>query len=149
MCSDREVCVWTIFLKDHPLLAKPIWKSYRSGGCKCQTYLKKLQIWLLPRLQAAEGFLSDVYGNYDAAFYLAGVSLALSGAICIPLRRIARWESERVKKRVKSALSISSTVSVGERPNTGDTDRRTPGAVEEGRRRNNGGIGSGVDKRAS
>lgn len=38
------------------------------------------------------GALSDSTGNYNAAFYLAGITLALSGIICLPLRRIAKWE---------------------------------------------------------
>ncbi|RUS70172.1 hypothetical protein EGW08_022064 [Elysia chlorotica] len=50
------------------------------------------------------GSLSDTYGNYNAAFYLAGISFALSGISCIPLRRISRWEKERAAKRALQDL---------------------------------------------
>ncbi|CAG5134292.1 unnamed protein product [Candidula unifasciata] len=43
------------------------------------------------------GAISDYTGNYNAAFYLAGVSLTLSGLICLPLRRIASWETGKQK----------------------------------------------------
>ncbi|XP_012944665.1 monocarboxylate transporter 4 [Aplysia californica] len=38
------------------------------------------------------GALSDATGSDDWAFYLAGMTLTLSGIICLPLRRVARWE---------------------------------------------------------
>ena len=41
------------------------------------------------------GALADVTGNYQASFYYAGAALFLSGAICFPLRRISKWESQR------------------------------------------------------
>ena len=41
------------------------------------------------------GALSDQAGDYDGAFYLAGISIALSGVICFPLRAICRWEKRR------------------------------------------------------
>ena len=41
------------------------------------------------------GALSDATGDYKASFYLAGGVIALSGLICIPLRRISRWEKKR------------------------------------------------------
>ncbi|KAL8566061.1 hypothetical protein ACOMHN_036220 [Nucella lapillus] len=45
------------------------------------------------------GFLSDVTGNYNSSFYVAGLFVALSGAICLPLRRIARWERNKERER--------------------------------------------------
>ncbi|KHN86540.1 Monocarboxylate transporter 14 [Toxocara canis] len=40
-------------------------------------------------------FLKDVTGNYDLSFYLMGSLMALSGIICIPLRRISAYEEKR------------------------------------------------------
>jgi len=45
------------------------------------------------------GALSDQAGDYDGAFYLAGISIALSGVICFPLRAICRWERRREEHR--------------------------------------------------
>ncbi|XP_076457514.1 monocarboxylate transporter 5-like [Babylonia areolata] len=45
------------------------------------------------------GMLSDLTGDYNISFYVAGMFLALSGVICIPLRRIARWETARTQER--------------------------------------------------
>lgn len=47
------------------------------------------------------GALFDATGNYLASFYLAGVVILLSGLICLPLRRISRWEKEREEKKGK------------------------------------------------
>ena len=44
------------------------------------------------------GALSDATGDYRASFYLAGSVIALSGIICIPLRRISRWERKKQEK---------------------------------------------------
>ncbi|KAL8616130.1 hypothetical protein ACOMHN_066617 [Nucella lapillus] len=41
------------------------------------------------------GMLSDLTGDYNISFYTAGTFIALSGLICLPLRRIALWEKER------------------------------------------------------
>lgn len=38
------------------------------------------------------GSLSDQTGTYNITFYLAGVTMFLAGALCVPLRRVARWE---------------------------------------------------------
>ena len=45
------------------------------------------------------GALSDATGDYKASFYLAGSVIAVSGLICIPLRRISRWERQRNEKQ--------------------------------------------------
>ncbi|WAR27766.1 hypothetical protein MAR_013470 [Mya arenaria] len=45
------------------------------------------------------GALSDEVGDYKGAFYLAGITIALSGVICFPLRSINRWEKRREKAR--------------------------------------------------
>ena len=41
------------------------------------------------------GALSDMSGDYQGAFYMAGGAIALSGLICFPLRRISAWENGR------------------------------------------------------
>ncbi|CAL1534046.1 unnamed protein product [Lymnaea stagnalis] len=58
------------------------------------------------------GAMSDVTGNYNAAFYLAGVTLTLSGLICLPLRRVSIWENSKNNGRtlhVRSPSEICST----------------------------------------
>ena len=52
------------------------------------------KIWLIYVFEIT-GALSDATGDYRASFYLAGSVIALSGIICIPLRRISRWERKR------------------------------------------------------
>lgn len=44
------------------------------------------------------GALFDATGNYLASFYLAGAVILLSGLICLPLRRLSRWEKARDEK---------------------------------------------------
>lgn len=62
------------------------------------------------------GALSDATGDYKASFYLAGGVIALSGIICIPLRRISQWERRRSENQqtlndldteIKPMLSVS------------------------------------------
>lgn len=45
------------------------------------------------------GALSDATGDYRASFYLAGSVIAISGVMCIPLRRISHWERKRNEKK--------------------------------------------------
>ena len=40
----------------------------------------------------------DKTESIDVAFYVAGALIALAGVICIPIRRLARWEN-RMKLR--------------------------------------------------
>ncbi|XP_045207405.1 monocarboxylate transporter 13-like isoform X3 [Mercenaria mercenaria] len=47
------------------------------------------------------GALFDATGNYLASFYLAGVVICLSGLICLPLRRLSRWEKAREDKKME------------------------------------------------
>ncbi|KAL4229058.1 hypothetical protein ACF0H5_012096 [Mactra antiquata] len=52
------------------------------------------------------GALFDLTGNYMASFYLAGSVICISGLICLPLRRLSRWEkarNERKKERANMA----------------------------------------------
>ncbi|KAK3107469.1 hypothetical protein FSP39_015235 [Pinctada imbricata] len=55
------------------------------------------------------GSLSDVTEAYDITFYLAGATIFLAGFICLPLRRIARWENARIQEE---------NVVSGEKPTT-------------------------------
>ncbi|BFZ13916.1 hypothetical protein BsWGS_16955 [Bradybaena similaris] len=50
------------------------------------------------------GAISDYTGNYDASFYLAGVTLTLSGIVCLPLRRIACWETAKKSLEASNQL---------------------------------------------
>lgn len=46
------------------------------------------------------GSFADKSGDYSITFYMAGVSLALAGIICIPLRRISAWEKNKNKQKL-------------------------------------------------
>ncbi|ELU15285.1 hypothetical protein CAPTEDRAFT_171191 [Capitella teleta] len=41
------------------------------------------------------GSLFDLTGSYNVSFFVAGVSIALAGLICLPLRRLHRWDLNR------------------------------------------------------
>lgn len=45
------------------------------------------------------GSLADQTGDYSITFYIAGASLAMAGIICIPLRRISKWEKLNTENR--------------------------------------------------
>ncbi|XP_053403919.1 monocarboxylate transporter 12-like [Mercenaria mercenaria] len=45
------------------------------------------------------GVLADNAGNYDGSFYLAGISIVVSGILCLPLNYINRWEMKRLKRK--------------------------------------------------
>ncbi|XP_070201574.1 monocarboxylate transporter 5-like [Littorina saxatilis] len=51
------------------------------------------------------GVLSDITGDYNISFYVAGICLGLSGLICFPLRRISQWEIARDRRRLEEKLS--------------------------------------------
>lgn len=42
------------------------------------------------------GTIFDVTGSYTVSFIIAGAFIALSGVICLPLRRIAAWEKSKM-----------------------------------------------------
>ncbi|XP_052805374.1 monocarboxylate transporter 12-like isoform X2 [Mya arenaria] len=52
------------------------------------------------------GALYDATGDYKASFYLSGTVIAISGLICLPLRRLKRWEVERDKKREEELVQL-------------------------------------------
>lgn len=43
------------------------------------------------------GSLYDATGSYNASYYLAGTTITLAGVMCLPLRRIARWQHKDSK----------------------------------------------------
>ncbi|XP_041373533.1 monocarboxylate transporter 12-like [Gigantopelta aegis] len=49
------------------------------------------------------GTIADSFGNYNAAFYLAGATFVVGGAVCLPLRKISslekRWKAEKERKK--------------------------------------------------
>ncbi|XP_071095527.1 monocarboxylate transporter 12-like [Haliotis cracherodii] len=49
------------------------------------------------------GAIADTFGSYNAAFYLSGATLAMSGIICLPLRKLAAWERSREQPHVSGA----------------------------------------------
>ena len=42
--------------------------------------------------------MKDITGNFDTSFYVMGALLALSGAMCIPLGALRKWELARATK---------------------------------------------------
>jgi len=55
------------------------------------------------------GWLYDITGEYSASFYVAGACLALAGIICLPLRKIARWQKRKEDEKVlRSRGSVNS-----------------------------------------
>jgi len=45
---------------------------------------------------AGVGAILDKTGSYVYPFLVSGSSIALAGVVCLPLRRIAHWEQQRV-----------------------------------------------------
>ena len=45
------------------------------------------------------GAFSDATGDFTISFYVFGGIFALSGAICIPLRKIKQWEDNRREQK--------------------------------------------------
>lgn len=50
------------------------------------------------------GGFADLTGGFNVSFYVFGVIYALSGAMCIPIRRIKKWEDDRRQKKPKNNL---------------------------------------------
>lgn len=53
-----------------------------------------------------KGWLSDMTGNFDAAFYMGGVALAVSGILCVPLERVSKWERKREAAKSNSIVEV-------------------------------------------
>lgn len=45
------------------------------------------------------GALYESTGDFTTSFIFSGILIALGGIICLPVRRIARWEKERERKK--------------------------------------------------
>ncbi|CAI9737778.1 monocarboxylate transporter 12-like [Octopus vulgaris] len=52
------------------------------------------------------GWLSDMTGNFDAAFYMGGAALAVSGILCVPLERVSKWERRREALKSKTIVEV-------------------------------------------
>jgi len=47
------------------------------------------------------GAILDATGSYVYPFLVSGSSFALAGLICLPVRRIARWEEQRADRKAQ------------------------------------------------
>ena len=65
---------------------------------------------LIYNISFITGALSDITGNYIGAFYLAGATILLAGIMCLPLRRITKWEYNKNCRMgvYKNAIDLSS-----------------------------------------
>ena len=50
------------------------------------------------------GAILDATGSYVYPFLVSGISMALAGVVCLPIRRIARWEQQRAARKVQSSV---------------------------------------------
>ncbi|XP_033728183.1 monocarboxylate transporter 12-like [Pecten maximus] len=41
------------------------------------------------------GYLSDMTGDFSVVFYLSGTTITLGGVLCLPLRKILKWEQQK------------------------------------------------------
>jgi len=53
--------------------------------------------WSVHHLYA--GAILDKTGSFVVPFLVAGILIAVGGFLCLPVRRIARWEQKRNEKR--------------------------------------------------
>jgi len=47
------------------------------------------------------GAILDKTGSYVYPFLVSGTSITLAGIVCLPVRRIARWEAQRAARRAQ------------------------------------------------
>ena len=52
------------------------------------------------------GLLFDLTGSYDDSFFVAGSLIAVSGIMCLPLKRLSEWETNRSIRRRHDRLSV-------------------------------------------
>ena len=45
------------------------------------------------------GGFADITGSFTTTFYVFGTTYALAGVMCMPIRRVKKWETERNAKR--------------------------------------------------
>ena len=69
--------------------------------------MHRLIYFLLVNCNLFIGTIADSTGDYRGAFFLAGIVMCLSGAICFPLRRILKWESRRTSARKRELRDSS------------------------------------------
>lgn len=50
------------------------------------------------------GVFYDLTGDYDYAFYLAGILITVSAFLCYPLNWVSRWEKERAARKAGSSV---------------------------------------------
>jgi len=70
---------------------------FRSLWLAVCCFWPPLHVYLFTVLCCAAGALYDVTESYSWSFIVAGCLLLLAGVVCIPLRRVARWERRRCK----------------------------------------------------
>jgi len=56
---------------------------------------QKTQAWTIYLLAGCTGALLEATDSYAVPFVVSGTMIALGGVICLPARRIARWEASR------------------------------------------------------
>ena len=83
-------------------------KSIVEAGSLGHSWLNKLDLMCA---NTFTGSLYDWSGNYNLSFYAAGSTIALSGLICFPLRRIARWQHKRELEKQKHAWAVKDSES--------------------------------------
>ena len=53
------------------------------------------------------GFLYDLTGDYEVAFWVAGITIAAAGVICLPLRVFRRCEGADRRRNGEHAITLS------------------------------------------
>jgi len=53
------------------------------------------------------GAIQEATNSYVVPFLVSGSLIALGGIICLPVRRVARWEMERDKRKEMSKGNYS------------------------------------------
>ena len=53
------------------------------------------------------GAIQEATDSYVGPFLVSGTLIALGGIICLPVRRVARWEMERDKRNAASKATYS------------------------------------------
>ena len=75
-----------------------------SAFCQCGYSRKLLNVpvsllWTIAMFVCVTGGLYDVTESYSSSFIVAGGLLILAGLVCVPLRRVDRWQLWRRKRR--------------------------------------------------
>lgn len=51
------------------------------------------------------GGFADATGDFNVTFYVFGATYAISGIMCIPIRKLKKWETERNEKKDQTSLA--------------------------------------------